>query len=176
MFSQKPALTLRNESNEPFSMYSTTIITGLPENTHTSCNYTLSTSLLLQHLIYHIRRNQSRFHINIHSKPRCILLFLNTGSPHHCRLAGLQLRRPICNWSVKPFSSPEGEHIGVTALKEGRLSSSHFEFTPFLPRLSHTEWENSLTGGNTEGVEYFLFYGTTSKSVQMNGIFNISNL
>lgn len=47
-----------------------------------------------------------------------LLLFLNTGSPHHRRLAGLQLSRPTCTWSVKPFASAEGEHIGVMALKE----------------------------------------------------------
>lgn len=36
-----PTLTLKNESSDPFSMYSTTIITGLPAKTHKDSTYTV---------------------------------------------------------------------------------------------------------------------------------------
>lgn len=40
-FCDTPTLTLKNESSDPFSMYSTTIITGLPAKTHKDSTYTV---------------------------------------------------------------------------------------------------------------------------------------
>lgn len=40
-FCNTPTLTLKNESSDPFSMYSTTIITGLPAKTHKDSTYTV---------------------------------------------------------------------------------------------------------------------------------------
>lgn len=153
-------------------MYSTTIITGLPENTHTHTHilssHLKSTSLLLQPLIYDNRWNQSRFRININSKPGCtLLLFLTLEATPPSQVYSCAHLHQTCK--CIPISW-RGTYRCYSA--ERRTSNSHFEFTPCL---RHAEWGIPLSVGATEGVEYSRFHSRTRKNIQMNGTAHISN-
>lgn len=173
MFSQKPALTLRNESKEPFSMYSTTIITGLPENTHTSCNYTFSvtTTFNLSHQAKSVQvshkypfKTKMHFVVSQHWKPTPLQTGWFSAAQAHLQL---KCKTILITW--------RGAYrcYGAKGRKIVEFTLWIYAFSP--ASLSHGM--RKLTDRRQHrGVEYFLLYGTTCKSVQMNGIFNISNL
>lgn len=54
-FCDTPTLTLKNESSDPFSMYSTTIITGLPAKTHKNSTYTVFISEYFCGIVAHLQ-------------------------------------------------------------------------------------------------------------------------